>query len=281
MILGAHESIAGGLEKALYRGRDATCDTIQIFNKSNARWQARPLTETDIDRFLTAIDETGVSVACAHASYLINLASPDPALLTKSRDALTIELERCTRLGIAHLVIHPGAHVGSGEEAGLHRISESINAVLESSPDNTCCVCLETTAGQGSTLGHTFEHLAAIIGGVKNDDMVSICLDTCHVFAAGYDLATREGHEQTMRTLEQVVGLDRLAVIHLNDSKTECGSHKDRHEHIGKGHIGQKGFGFLVNDNRLQDVPMILETPKGDDLAEDRENLRLLRSLRR
>ncbi len=279
VTFGAHQSIGGGICNAITRGQEATCDAIQIFNKSSNQWRARPLGDEEVESFLELVEETGIAVVCSHVSYLINLASPDPALSRKSLASLKEEVKRCGRLQIPNLVLHPGAHVGSGEEKGIERIAENLNRLFDSVPDSSVTVCLETTAGAGSTLGRTFEELAAIIDRVDREERMGVCIDTCHVFAAGYPLAPPRHYRRTVGQFEEAVGLDRLQVMHLNDSKQDLGSHKDRHEHIGKGEIGLGGFRSVVNDPRLRHVPMILETPKGEDLAEDRENLKLLRSL--
>ncbi len=279
MIFGAHQSIAGGAFRAVERGKQAGCDTIQMFNKSSNQWRAKPLGASDIDQFLTAIDTTGVTVATSHTSYLINIASPDDTLYEKSFAALKVEMERCEMLKIPTLVLHPGAHVGSGEEAGLGRIAENINRLFDQLGSNSVTLLLESTAGQGSVLGNSFEQLAWIIEKIEDKDHIGVCLDTCHIFAAGYAITEPKEYGATMKKFDEIVGLDRLRIIHMNDSKKEFGSRKDRHEHIGKGEIGMEAFRNFVNDKRLENVPMILETPKGEDLAEDIENLKLLRGL--
>ena len=279
MKLGAHQSIAGGVFNAIYRGQTATCDTVQIFNKSNNQWRAKKLTTEEVDRYFAAIEETGVTVACSHTSYLINIASPDEALNEKSYQSLKEEMQRCELLKIPDLVMHPGSHVGSGEEVGLNRIADNISRLFDDLGDNHVNLCLEATAGQGSNLGYKFEQLAYIINRVENSERVTICLDSCHIFAAGYDLIDPKGYRKTIKTFDDIVGLDRLRIFHLNDSKKEYGSKRDRHEHIGEGHIGLEGFRNIVNDRKLKKVAMILETPKEDDLKEDIENLKILRGL--
>ncbi len=279
MLFGAHESIAGGIFNAVERGKKATCDTIQMFNKSNNQWRARKLDPREIDKFFEAIETTGVTVALSHTSYLINIASPDDPLGEKSRLSLLEEMERCNLLKIPNLVMHPGSHVGSGEETGMARIVENINRMFDELDDNQVTLLLESTAGQGSNLGYRFEQLAQMIDGIEDKDHMGVCLDTCHIFAAGYPLTDPREYRKTIKTLDDTVGLNRLKAIHMNDSKKEFGSRKDRHEHIGKGFIGLEGFRNIVNDQRLKNVPMILETPKGDDLAEDIENLAVLRAL--
>jgi deoxyribonuclease-4 len=279
MIFGAHESIAGGVYNAITRGQEATCDAIQIFNKSNNQWRAKKLVTDEIDQYLAAIEETGVTVACSHSSYLINIGSPDDALQTKSRNSLQEETERCNMLKVPNLVFHPGSHVGSGEEPGMDRIAENTNKVLAEIPDNTVTLCLETTAGQGSNLGYTFEQIAYMLDRVDDKDHVGVCLDTCHIFAAGYAITDPKDYKKTIKAFDEIIGMDNLKIVHTNDSKTEFGSKKDRHEHIGEGLIGIQAFENFVNDKRFKDIPFILETPKGDDLTDDVENLAKLRSL--
>jgi len=279
MLFGAHESIAGGVFTAVQRGKQAGCDTIQMFNKSNNQWRAKKLDDEEVEQFFAAIEATGVMVSVSHTSYLINIASPDDALAEKSLKSLIEEMQRCQALKIPTLVMHPGSHVGSGEEVGLARITENINRMFEALDDNDVTLLLETTAGQGSNLGYRFEQLARIIDGVEDKSHMGVCLDTCHVFAAGYPLIDPKDFRKTFKEFDDIVGLERLKIIHVNDSKKEFGSRVDRHEHIGQGRIGLEGFRSLVNDRRLKKIPMILETPKGDDLAEDIENLRVLRGL--
>jgi deoxyribonuclease-4 len=277
---GAHQSIAGGLHLAFERGERATCDTLQIFDKSNTQWAARDFTAQDLELWFEAWQESGIDVACAHNSYLINLASPDPALHEKSYRSFKEEVERCQVLLVPNLVFHPGSHVGTGADAGMSRISTSINRLFdEIGADTEVTLCLETTAGTGSNLGASFEELAQIIDGVDLDERMGVCLDTCHIFAAGYAITSAEDYAATMRRLDDTVGIDRLRVIHVNDSKMPFDSHRDRHENIGKGLIGLQAFHNFVNDSRLSLVPMVLETPKGEDLAEDVEGLRTLRGL--
>jgi len=277
--LGAHESIAGGLYKAFDRAQSVGCDAVQIFVKSNRSWAVKPLTERDVARFEAKAEETGIQPVVGHASYLLNLGSPDEALWTKSRDVLIVELERCEALSVPYLVLHPGSHVGAGEEAGLARVAQALEEVHAATPGFRTRILLETTAGQGTNLGYRFEHLAWLIKHTRQGGRLGVCLDTCHVFAAGYELRTPEGYAATIDTFDRVIGLERLKVVHLNDSKGDLASQKDRHEHIGKGHIGLEGFRHVLNDPRLEGLPGLLETPKGEDLHEDRENLAVLRSL--
>jgi len=279
MRLGAHESIAGGLYKAFDRAQSVGCDALQVFVKSNRSWAVKPLTEEDIARFKAKAEETGIQPVVAHTSYLLNLATSDDALWKRSCDMLTIELERCETLGVPWLVLHPGSHVGTGEEAGLARVAQALGKVHAATPGFHAQILLETTAGQGTNLGYRFEHLAWLLKHTPAGERLGVCLDTCHVFAAGYELRTPDGYAATMEAFDRIIGLERLHAIHLNDSKGGLGSRKDRHEHIGKGHIGLEGFRHVLNDPRLAGLPGLLETPKSDDLHEDRENLVVLRSL--
>ena len=279
VLLGAHQSIAGGVEKALQRGQEVGCDTVQIFVKSPNRWVSKPLEEKNILAFEEAVAETGIWPVFAHSLYLINLATPDDALWEKSVAALTDDLERCERLGLPGLVIHPGSHRGSGEEAGLKRIALALDEVHARLPGYNVQVWLETTAGQGDHLGYNFSQLKAMIDGVRYAERLGVCFDTAHAFAAGYELRTREGYEATWDAFDAELGLGRLKAIHLNDSKKGLGSRIDRHEHIGQGLLGLEPFRFLVNDERFRGIPMTLETDKGPDLAEDKENLQVLRDL--
>lgn len=280
MKFGAHMSIAGGVFNAITRGRDTTCDTIQIFNKSNNQWRAKSLGDDEVARYFDNIKETGVTVSCSHASYLINIASPKKDLEKKSRESLQTEMERCEILKIPNLVFHPGSHVGEGEEAGMNRIADNINRMFDDlGPDNHVTLCLEGTAGQGTNLGYTFEQLAHMIDRVENDAKVGVCLDTCHMFAAGYPLTDPKEYKKTIKQFDDVVGLDRLKIFHINDSKKEFGSKRDRHEALGEGHIGLDAFRNIVNDPKLKKVPMILETPKEEDGLEDVRNLKILRGL--
>jgi deoxyribonuclease-4 len=277
--LGAHESIAGGLHKAFDRARSVGCETVQIFVKPNRSWAVKPLSEEDVARFEAWAGETGISPVVGHTSYLLNLGTHDEALWAKSRDMLIIELERCEALEVPWLVLHPGSHVGAGEEAGLAQVAQALGEVHAATPGFRARILLETTAGQGTSLGCRFEHLAWLMEHTLEGERLGVCLDTCHVFAAGYELRTTAGYAATMEAFDRIIGLKRLHAIHLNDSKGNLGSRKDRHEHIGKGNIGLEGFRHVMNDSRLAGLPALLETPKGDDLHEDRENLAVLRSL--
>lgn len=279
MKFGAHTSIAGGLHKAFARGAEVGCDTIQIFTKSQQQWRTKPLSESDIEQFRQAHAHSGMEPILVHASYLINLASPNNELWERSITAFGEELERCNVLGIPYLVVHPGAHTGAGETYGLQRITDALRRLFESGTGDNVIVLLETTAGQGSSLGHRFEHLAHIIQHTSPQQRLGICIDTCHIFAAGYDIRTTDTYTATCTTLEQTVDMAWIKAFHLNDSQKGLGSRVDRHAHIGEGHIGLEGFRAIVNDPRFANLPMIIETPKGDDGAADSKNLHLLRSL--
>lgn len=279
MLLGSHMSIAGGVYNALISGKELGCTTIQIFTKSNNQWKARPLTASEISEFRAKQKEFQISPVVAHDSYLINAASPDKALQEKSREALLIELQRCEALGISHLVMHPGSHVGTGEKEGIKRIAEAINWVHSETKDFTTQIALETTAGQGTNLGYRFEQLAEIMDLTEQKKRLAVCLDTCHIFAAGYDIRTDTGCEKTMSEFDKIIGLDKLKVIHFNDSIKDFASKVDRHEHIGKGKIGLEGFRFFMNDRRFEKIPKILETPKDEEGKLDRMNLATLRKL--
>lgn len=279
MLLGAHISISGGVDKAILRGQEVACETIQIFTRSPRQWRARVLEEEEIARFHRAQEETGIDPVIAHDCYLINLASPEEELWQKSLTVFLEELDHCQDLSIPYLVLHPGSHVGAGEDAGLERVAAALDQARGEINGGGVKVLLENTAGQGTNLGSTFEQLSTLLNAVTDDSWLGVCFDTCHAFAAGHELRTRKGYADTWREFEELVGLERLKVIHLNDAKGELGSRLDRHEHIGRGKIGLEPFRMLLNDERFRDLPMVLETPKGPDLAEDRENLRVLRGL--
>jgi deoxyribonuclease IV len=278
-LLGAHMSIAGGVGNALLDGKKVDCDAIQIFTKSSRQWASKPYSKEEIEQFVINRKETGITKVVAHDSYLLNLGSPDTALRVRSVAAFIDELERCEVLGVTNLIAHPGAHVGAGEAEGIKTIAKSLDEVHTACPGYNVKITLEITAGQGSNLGYRFEQIGNIMDATKESDRLRVCFDTEHAFAAGYDLRTKEGYERTFSEFDEAIGLERLAAFHLNDSKKEFHSRVDRHEHIGKGFIGIGAFGLLMNDKRFWGLPMCLETPKGPDLKEDRENLTLLRSL--
>ena len=250
-ILGAHKSIAGGFQRGVERAWQSTCDCVQIFTKNNNQWRAKPLTASASEAFQTELARRKINHTIAHSSYLINLASPDDALWKRSVDAFVIELQRIEHLGIPYLVLHPGAFVTSTEKRGLRRITRALNEMDRQTRRSPAACLLETTAGQGSNLGWRFEHLAALLDGVKSPERFGVCFDTCHVFAAGYPLRSEREYRATMREFNKVIGTKRIKAFHLNDSRHECGSRVDRHEHIGKGEIGIEAFRCLVNDRRF------------------------------
>jgi deoxyribonuclease-4 len=278
---GAHMSIAGGYYKALDAAAALGMTACQLFTKNNNQWRAKPLSEEDITAFRAAKRRSQLKGLIAHDCYLINLASPQEQLYRQSVEAFVIEMQRAEALGLDALVTHPGAFVDSTEEAGLQRVAEALDEVHQRCPRCRVRVLLETTAGQGSSLGHRFEHLAAILKRLREPNRVGVCLDTCHVFAAGYALAPRKEYLAAMRHFDRVVGLERIEAFHLNDSQKPLGSRVDRHAHIGRGKMGLEPFRLLVNDRRFRKHPMILETPKGEENGKnlDAINLATLRSL--
>jgi deoxyribonuclease-4 len=278
-LLGAHTSISGGVSTAIDRANELNFTAIQIFSKNNNRWKAKPLDEKEINSFKEKWDKSKIQFIVVHDSYLINLCAKDKALLKKSRNAFIDELKRCEQLGINYLNFHPGAHTGQGVEDGLKIIAESINFAHAETKNYNVKSMLETTAGQGTTLGSTFEQLQKIIDMVEEKERMCVCIDTAHIFAAGYDIKSEKEYRKTMKEFDDIIGLDLLKCFHMNDSKKELGSKVDRHEHIGKGFIGKEGFANIMNDKRISKIPKILETPKGKDMKEDIENLKVLRSL--
>src|SRR6187401_1247786 len=287
-LLGAHLSIAGGLPRAVDRAEASGCEALQIFTKSAGQWRARPLPPDEIALFKRRVRQTGIRPVVAHNSYLINLAAADPGLRARSVAALGEELDRAEALGLDGLVMHPGSFTSGTEREGLRLIAEGLESVLESRTDGKTRLLLEHTAGQGTNLGHRFEHLAEIIGRLGGSRRVGVCLDTCHLIASGYDIRSETGYDETFRQFGKIVGLSRLKVFHFNDSKKPCGSRVDRHEHIGKGCLGLAPFRRILNDPRFAKLPMLLETPKLDTPQSrrasdidplDKMNLDLLRSL--
>jgi len=272
-------SIAGGVHTAFERGASIGCTTMQVFVKNNNQWFGKQLTDEDITKYKTEAAKTTIAPVVAHAAYLINLCAINDDTLKKSRNAFVDELKRCEAFGIKALIFHPGSHVGAGEEEGIKRIAESINSAHEKTEDFRVLSALECTAGQGSAIGYRFEHLREIIDLVDEKERMAVCLDTCHLFAAGYNISTEDSWNETIKQFDEIVGLNRLVAIHTNDSKKELGSRVDRHDHIGKGIIGLTGFRMLMNDERLAHVPKILETEKSEDLHEDVENMRVLKLL--
>jgi len=271
-------SIAGGIYRAFERGAQANCRTIQVFLKNSNRWEGKPLEERDRSLFRKAQDAYGIRPVLAHDSYLINLASPDSRLYRKSLDAFIEEMKRADLLGIPYLVLHPGSHRGSGVEKGIRRVARALNRAMDAAGP-TVTILVENTSGQGDCLGHRFEHLAAILEQVGHKDRIGVCLDTCHLFAAGYDIRSEKGYKNTLREFDRLVGIKTIKAFHVNDSRKDLGSRVDRHCHIGQGFIGLEAFRCLVNDRRFKKIPKILETPKGPDLEEDRMNLATLQSL--
>jgi deoxyribonuclease-4 len=274
-------SIAGGYDRAVWAAHAVKFRTVQLFTKNNNQWKAPLLTDRHAADFRLALEQTGVVDPIAHTSYLINLGSPDDALWRKSIESMVIEVERCAMLGITDLVVHPGAHMGSGEKAGNARIAKALDRILRQTKGLSVLIDLETTAGQGTSLGYRFEHLGDILKLVAQPERFGVCVDTCHIFAAGYALATKEQYDETIGQLDRAVGLDRLRVWHVNDSCRDCGSRVDRHAAIGSGRMGLEPFRHLVNDPRFRHLPLILETPKGVEEGEDLDarNLRVLRRL--
>ncbi len=278
-LVGAHLSIMGGIHRSVDRASELGCLAFQIFTKNSNQWQGREIPEEEVREFRSKVDEGGFSHVVAHDSYIINVASPEEVLRKRSEEALADEVERSNLLGLDYMVMHPGAHRGDGVEVGLERVAGSLEWILERSPEGGVKILLETTAGQGSSLGSRFEELSWLIDRLEAGDRIGVCLDTCHVFTAGYDIRDRKSYEKTMNEFDDVVGLDRLKLIHLNDTLKEFSSHVDRHHHIGEGNIGLDGFRQFMTDERLGDLPMIIETPKGEDDKMDRKNLAVLRKL--
>ena len=279
MLLGAHMSIAGGVDKAIERGAALSCTAIQLFTKNANQWKGKPFEKEEIERFAALRKESNIFRILAHNAYLINLASANNSLRVKSINALIDEMGRCMALSIPCIIIHPGAHLGAGEDEGIKNIINSLNIIMDKTGGWQLDIALETTAGQGTNIGYRFEHLARIIDGIKDKERINVCLDTCHIFAAGYDISTTEGYYIVMKEFDRIVGIDRLICLHLNDCKREFGSRIDRHEHIGKGTLGALPFRLIMNDKRLGNIPKIIETPKDKDMKNDRRNLGVLRKM--
>jgi deoxyribonuclease-4 len=281
-MFGSHLSIAGGLHNALLDAERLGCEVVQIFTKNQQQWKCSPLGQDAIDQWASHCNRLKFNKTVSHDSYLINLASPDPELRDKSIALFVEEIRRCALLGIPYLVTHPGAHVGQGEEVGLMRVAESLDIVHGQVPADGVTTCLEITAGMGSSLGYKLEHLATILDKVKDRERLGVCLDTAHLFAAGYDFRGRK-YAKFRREVESIIGIATVKVLHLNDSKKELGSRVDRHDHIGKGTIGLEGFKPIVRDEAFADIPKILETPKEKEKESGRDwdeiNLEVLRSL--
>lgn len=278
LILGSHMSVVGGLEQAIIRAQAIGCTAVQFFSKSNRQWASKPLTNAEITLFKQTLATSEIISTTIHASYLINIGSPDPATAERSRDALADEYARACALDVDHVVFHPGSHLKDGEQPCLERIAQYINSILASAPAGKTKLVLETMAGQGSGVCYTFEQLAFVIDRVEKKERIGICLDTCHIFAAGYNLSQQ--YTEVMDAFDAILGLKYLSVIHLNDSKKELGSRVDRHEHIGTGKIGLEAFKELLNDSRLWHISKILETPKDSDL-DDIRNIETIKKLLR
>src|SRR5262245_60089202 len=281
LLIGAHMSIRGGANMAIERARSIHCTAMQIFVKNNKQWFARPLTCEEIRAFLNHVQRGELVSVFGHANYLINLAATNPQFHANSIRAVAEELVRADQLELPFVVLHPGAHLGAGEEAGLKKIADSVDEVFRKIPKVKTKIALEITAGQGSCIGHRFEHLAHIIANAREPERLRVCLDTAHLFAAGYDIGSESGVRKTFHQFDRVIpqARDRLVAIHVNDSKTGRGSRVDRHDHIGKGAIGLHAFRFIMRSPRFGKIPKVLETPKGKDLAEDVMNLKTLRGL--
>jgi deoxyribonuclease-4 len=274
-------SIAGGYHKAVERAAKVGCDVVQVFTKNNNQWRAKKITDEEAERFREKLAELSIAHPIAHSSYLINIASPEPALWKKSVDALVVEMLRAEQLGLEFVVLHPGAYTTATEEEGIRNVVRALDEMHSQTPGIGCRCLLEATAGQGTNLGWQFEQLAAMLGGVADGERLGVCFDTCHVFAAGYPLGSEDDYAATMSAFDQTAGLDQIRAFHLNDSKRELGSRVDRHERIGQGELGLEPFRYLLNDARFREVPMYLETPKGieDGMDLDVVNLATLRAL--
>lgn len=279
LLIGAHMSIAGGVYNSLDFGKDLGCTTIQIFTKNNNQWKAKELTEEDVKKFRENQKKTGISPVVGHNGYLINLASPREEIYRQSLDSMLIELKRAELLTLPYLVMHPGSHLGTGEKAGMKKIARSIDWLHRHTKGFQVRLCLETTAGQGSAIGFRFEQIAEIIERVKENQRLGVCYDTCHTFAAGYDIRDQTSYESTFKEFDKVIGLKRLKVFHMNDSMKDLNSRVDRHQHIGEGKIGLEGFRLLMHDSRWEKIPKILETPKEGGTEKDKRNLSVLRKL--
>ncbi|MBP7734878.1 MAG: deoxyribonuclease IV [Spirochaetes bacterium] len=274
--IGVHLSISGGLHKALIKADELNIGAVQLFLKNSNRWEAKPYNADDIDTFISIWKNLPGLAVFAHSGYLINLAGTGD-VLAKSLTALADELNRAHQMHINYLVLHPGSHGGRGLESGIDAVAKSLDSVFKANKNTG--ILLETTAGQGSSIGHRFEHLREIIDKTSYPDRLGICLDTCHIFAAGYDISKKETYRAVLSDFDAIIGLKKLKLIHINDSKKGCGSMVDRHEHIGKGCIGIEGFRLLLNDAMLKNIPMILETPKFNDDEADKNNLKVLKRL--
>ena len=277
LFIGAHQSIAGGIFKALKRAAEINTNTLQIFTKNSNRWKGKEISEKDIEKFFKLKEELKIEKIIAHAPYLVNLASPDAETTEKSRISLIEDISNCLKLNIRFLVLHPGSHKGAGVEKGIENVAKNLDKVLNFFESENITILLETTAGQGNSVGHKFDHLAAIRQKMLYAEKIGFCLDTCHMFAAGYDFRSVETYNFLKKQLSETLVLENIFAIHVNDSKKELGSRIDRHEHIGKGFIGEDGFKFFLNDNDFRKIPFILETPKENNM--DKKNLQVLKKL--
>lgn len=279
LLLGAHTSTSGGVSKSIPLAEKLGFTAMQIFTKNNNRWFQKALDEKEINQFKSELAKSKIQFVVSHDSYLINLCAKDKEILRKSRDSFYDELLRCELLGIPYLNFHPGSHLGAGEKEGIKLIAESLNIVHDKTKKYNVSSMLETTAGQGTTIGYRFEQLREILDLVEAKQRMSVCIDTSHIFAAGYDIKNPENFKIVIKEFDDIIGLERLKCFHMNDSKKELGSRVDRHEHIGKGFIGTEGFKNIMNEQRLRKIPKILETPKGKNQKEDKINLGTLRNL--
>lgn len=277
-LLGAHCSTAGGLSMAPKRGGELQCSAIQLFTKNSNQWKAPALSLKEIDAFKEAMSENNIKIAFAHTGYLINLATIDPAVHEDSMESMRIELERAEALELPYVVVHPGSRKEAGELVGIIQIVENLKRLMDEFKSANVQIVLETTAGQGASIGYDFEHFAEIFSRLGMPQNIGLCVDTSHIFQAGYDISTKDGYESVVSELDEIVGLKYVRIFHFNDSKTDVGSRSDRHEHIGEGKIGKDVFKWILGDRRFEKVPMVIETPKGSDLSEDKRNLDLLRS---
>ncbi|MEM0136808.1 MAG: deoxyribonuclease IV [Thermoplasmata archaeon] len=266
MIVGGHMSIGEGFSKIPERASKIGLKSAQVFTKNQRQWISKPLNKTDVEEYIENMKKYNIVITVAHASYLINLAAPEEDKWNKSIESMVHELERCSTLKIPYLIFHPGAHMGKGENFGLNRIVEAIDKIIEKSEIKDVNITLETTAGQGSNLGYKFEHLQYIIENVSDESRINVCLDTCHIFAAGYELRSKNGYDETMGKFENIIGFKKLVAVHLNDSEKGLGSRVDRHAQIGYGYIGREGFKNILSDNKFNNIPLILETPGGEPL---------------
>jgi deoxyribonuclease IV len=279
LLIGAHTSTAGGVYTAIERAIKMKFTAIQIFTRNNNRWNAKPLEAKEIEKFKELLRNSNIKFVLTHSSYLINLCSKNKFTLNKSREAFIDELKRCELLGIPNLNFHPGSHGGQGEKDGIKLIAESLNISHDKTKNYKVTSMLEATAGQGTTLGYRFEQLQEIINLVEDKKRMTVCIDTAHIFAAGYNIRNPKEYKKVIKEFDNIIGLKRLKCLHMNDSKKELGSRVDRHEHIGKGFIGKEGFANIMNDKKLEKIPKILETPKGKEMKEDAKNIKMLLSL--